>query len=452
MALLEIVVSALIHIIYICIYPWLCTLIFLNNLLSKPAVVYKMQPGSNVNFNSLEHLKVMDRPNIAQVTETASSLTKLLRNPVWVPYHANPAKVESARKKGAHGAFAKLPQDVLDRIVNKLDLEKDGVTILCLGMTNSFFFRILGSKMQKVLHLDAGPWRGQRLVFAGAWAPGIPEGAGTPEEEQDWFSRRIQTLHELHTYPVTLGRAMPMTPYYAPEVFMHPGPRSNRVIDLMNRDRSSTTEDKEAYFRMIEIFMAEPGHLTEIQRVQVLRNLDTKEYVRADVLMDLQDYPERYIPWNDHEALDQGKPQGKAWATSRYDVSPAVTVEGDNAWADVTGQAIFKIHGYPIYHPMWRNSLEIERPFIRVQPIRFFTRMAAMERARVLREEVAAQYEADDAAGPDPTTTSPTIPPADGIDLDLDFNIDLSSDGDSQKHWETDSEVGSDLDLDLDHN
>ncbi|KAF0634734.1 hypothetical protein FPSE5266_20418 [Fusarium pseudograminearum] len=101
---------------------------------------------------------------------------------------------------------------------------------------------------------------------------------------------------------------------------------------------------------------------------------------------------------------------------------------------------------------MWRNSLEIERPFIRVQPIRFFTRMAAMERARVLREEVSAQYEADDAAGPAPTTTSPTIPPADGIDLDLDFNIDLSSDGDSQKHWETDSEVGSDLDLDLDHN
>ncbi|KAM0307407.1 hypothetical protein ACHAPM_000122 [Fusarium culmorum] len=419
-----------------------------------------------VNLDCLEHLKVMDRPNEAQVTETASSLTKLLRNPVWVPYQANPAKVESARKKGAHGAFAKLPQTVLDRIVGKLDLEKDGVTILCLGMTNSFFFRLLGSKMQKVLHLDAGPWRGQRLVFAGSWAPGIPEGAGTPEEEQDWFSRRIQTLHELHTYPVTLGRAMPLTPYYAPEVFMHPGPRSDRVIDFMNHDRSSTSEDKEAYFRMIEIFMTEPRHLTEIQREQVLRNLDTKEYVRADVLMDLQDWPERYEPWCDQEAFDHGiflerpwqvghalmafityKPEGKTWDTSRYDVSPAVTIEGDDGWADITGQAIFKIHGYPIYHPMWRNSLEIECPFVtRVQPIRFFTRMAAMERARVLREEAAAQYEADNAAGPAPTTTSPTIPPSDDIDLDLDLNVYSSSDGDSQKHWEIDSE------LDLDHN
>ncbi|KAK6710755.1 hypothetical protein SNK03_005167 [Fusarium graminearum] len=72
--------------------------------------------------------------------------------------------------------------------------------------------------------------------------------------------------------------------------------------------------------------------------------------------------------------------------------------------------------------------------------------MAAMERARVLREEAAAQYEADNAAGPAPTTTSPTIPPSDDIDLDLGHNADTSSDGDSQKRWEIDS------DLDLDHN
>ncbi|GKU11307.1 unnamed protein product [Fusarium langsethiae] len=248
----------------------------------------------------------MDRPNVAQVAETASSLTKLLRNPIWTPYHTKPAVIERARKKEAHGAFVQLPQEIIDKIVGKLDPEKDGITILCLGMSSTFFFRLLGSKMQEILHVDAGPWRHERLTFAGPWAPGIPEGAGTIDEERDWFARRIHTLHELHTYPVTLGRAMPMTPYYAPDIFMHHGPRSNRVIDLMNRDRTSTVEDKEAYFRLTEIFMEEPPHLTTLQRVHVLRNIDTKEYVRGDVLLDLHQSPEQYELWIDIVAERKG--------------------------------------------------------------------------------------------------------------------------------------------------
>ncbi|GKU11305.1 unnamed protein product [Fusarium langsethiae] len=96
-------------------------------------------------------------------------------------------------------------------------------------------------------------------------------------------------------------------------------------------------------------------------------------------------------------------------------------------------------------HRTWRDSLEADRPFIRYQPIRFFTRMAAMERARILSEEVAAQHVADDAAGPAPAPVSSDIPPVDDLELDFNFGIESSSDGEDENHWETDSQDGSDL-------
>jgi hypothetical protein len=50
--------------------------------------------------NSNEHLKAPDRPNVGQVAEVASNLTKLLRNPVWAQYKPNDRAIETARKKG----------------------------------------------------------------------------------------------------------------------------------------------------------------------------------------------------------------------------------------------------------------------------------------------------------------------------------------------------------------
>ncbi|RGP68942.1 hypothetical protein FLONG3_8003 [Fusarium longipes] len=41
--------------------------------------------------------------------------------------------------------------------------DKDGPPILSLGMTCTYFFHLLGVKMQNVLQKDAGPWRNAGL-------------------------------------------------------------------------------------------------------------------------------------------------------------------------------------------------------------------------------------------------------------------------------------------------
>lgn len=199
-----------------------------------------------------------------------------------------------------------MPQEIIDKIVGYLDVGKDDLTILNLGFTCIFFFRLVGPKMQKVLQIDAGPWRGDRIILAGPWARGVPNTAGTPEEERDWWTRRLETLHELHTYPVNIGWVDPLTPMATPEIFEHPGPLVNCVFDMMIRDQVSTEKDKLVILRLVKFLMQPPKCFTPEQNVAVLRNLDRDEYIRSDVLLDLHVNPEDYAEWHDDEAFHNG--------------------------------------------------------------------------------------------------------------------------------------------------
>ncbi|RGP78678.1 hypothetical protein FLONG3_3215 [Fusarium longipes] len=381
-----------------------------------------------VNLDHNEHLKSPDRPNVTQVAEVGSNLTKILRNPIWARYKTTNKTIETARKKKAHGDFAKLPREIVLNIIFSFEDSKDGLAILSLGMTCTYFFRLLGVKMQSVLQKDAGPWRNERLSFAGPWAPGIPDGAGTDEEEHDWHARRIQTFHELHTYPVSLGHIQPATPLTAPEIFQLPGYRSNRIIDMMIRDCMSTVEDAETFQRMIQVLMQDPGCFNKAQMSHVLRNLTTKEYVRGDVLATLYKNPDLY---NEHHDIIAHKKSARL--DRPYHLGEALMA------------MITYLHGYMINQAIWRDSLELDRRHLRLQRIHFFTRMEAVEAAAVQNERAAAQYAQSGGHGPPPTQVAVNIPPRDDLELEFDFGIEHS---DSEDDWETVSWNGSDVNND----
>lgn len=134
------------------------------------------------------------------------------------------------------------------------------------------------------------------------------------------------------------------------------------------------------------------------------------------------------------------------WEADRYDISPAITVEGKQ-WKDMTGVAIWKLLGYKEHIRTWRDSLstprcQIMRPF-------FDIRMEAEENARRQNADIAADEQA--LAGVQAMAYhydlgSRITDPQEEMELPFDHGLSYSS-SESSDDWP--SEPDSDFEADI---
>ena len=75
--------------------------------------------------------------------------------------------------------ITQFPQELIDALINQID---DAIDMFALGLTCSHFFRLLAPQMQSALVTDAAPWVGDRLIFVGDYADGVPPGIATDAE------------------------------------------------------------------------------------------------------------------------------------------------------------------------------------------------------------------------------------------------------------------------------
>ncbi|KAI4861427.1 hypothetical protein F4820DRAFT_451980 [Hypoxylon rubiginosum] len=67
--------------------------------------------------------------------------------------------------------LVKLPQQVFDAIVAEIS---DPISILSLALTCSYFWRVLLPQVRAAICTIQAPWAGDRLVFVGDYASGVP--------------------------------------------------------------------------------------------------------------------------------------------------------------------------------------------------------------------------------------------------------------------------------------
>jgi len=269
-----------------------------------------------------------------------------------------------------------LPQELIGGIVIPLYL--GDIDIICLALTNAYFFWLLVVRAPEAIIRDEAPWAGGRLSLVSDCAWGVPENVmaeqgvaallsdlGVPPDNDDGGENEDDSDHyweldEEH------GRAR-RNPLYAigngvndrtvdddddddddaeePEV--HAPKRlqlawKNRGCRIRRlRDRNLSGQE---VARLDRLLMLPPSPHSGIQDNEyVPRNLTTKQYVR-DAVLALSSYAYSLGDVICLYAMWIGEGSKGLWAGHRLDIADLHEVVGDG-WEDVSKDAMTRLRG-----------------------------------------------------------------------------------------------------------
>ncbi|KAF5674967.1 f-box domain-containing protein [Fusarium heterosporum] len=336
-----------------------------------------------VNLDKVEHFAEKDCPDGGEVIMTGDKLVSLLRKPIWVNFEIAPIHYLAAKQKSPESRLISMPSELLDKVFKNLKDNGDGDALVCLALTNSYFFRVLAKDLQKILLADAGKWGGDRVVFAGTLAAGIPSDVRTSEEEAEWWSKKHHTLADIDTkeiIPAGGNFKSPLIPMGPTELFNAPG-------DVLIRAKATMTKEidipaLELLERLLSLLMQEPN-LSDEQKKPVLRNLITKQFIRGEGCFGNMNREaslgEALLPFIWFVGDQAWTPARDLWFGHRFDISPAVTVDSPE-WTDITSEATEDIKFFYMSRILWRSSLD-EFTIINL-PTNFSIRMQELDDAR----------------------------------------------------------------------
>ncbi|KAI1391560.1 uncharacterized protein F4822DRAFT_442506 [Hypoxylon trugodes] len=120
------------------------------------------------------------------------ALISLLTIPDLVDTLASESQLIRTRKHNITSQLVRLPQEVLDAITAEL---RDPISLLSLAITCSYLWRVLLPRVRKAITTIKAPWAGDRLVFVGSSAEGVPKGC------EDYEEARLGEFHENSDLP-----------------------------------------------------------------------------------------------------------------------------------------------------------------------------------------------------------------------------------------------------------
>ncbi|VUC28808.1 unnamed protein product [Clonostachys rosea] len=293
-------------------------------------------------------------------------LVGLLRRPQWVPYLAPSYSIRTCKLKSLESPLISLPQEVIEQIVSLLveDEEPGGEDLICLALTCSYFFRLLGPQVQTILADDEAPWAGDRLIFVGDYANGIPEGVVT-EAERHQLVKMARQEYENHFEVDEIAEMMSedsnllydaITEEVAErgagfERFHRNDPREVEIFGgIFSRAQKrmvSTQECKKAIDLITGVLQHVPtdasGHPRK--RAALLRNLTTKEFVLDDTVAQgrlyysLGEVLGTFTAWTHDGSGNKALDLPGRWAGHRFDIGCLEDV-AEEGWKDVSDEAV----------------------------------------------------------------------------------------------------------------
>ncbi|KAM5346976.1 hypothetical protein ACJ41O_009981 [Fusarium nematophilum] len=281
----------------------------------------------------------------------AEQIVGLLGTPFRLKFEIPSDKIRASKMKSLGSPLIKLPQEILDMIVRLLLDSHADEDLICLSLTCGYFFRLCARSVQTLLDEDEGGWVGDRLIFVGDYAHGLPDDLGNPEERKAW--REIGTendfpgnpLYVLDKNAVGEGRHATINPIFAEKPFEVWG----GVADFARKRLEEEPESLQRFNRLLKFIRHSPGCLKPEQKRGVLRNLTTKEYVRDQAVAEseyaysLGEVLCMFTTWTNDASGTEGLPLEGEWAGHRFDIAPMEYLADDDEWTDVSSEAISRL-------------------------------------------------------------------------------------------------------------
>ncbi|KAK3657525.1 hypothetical protein LTR56_002299 [Elasticomyces elasticus] len=272
-------------------------------------------------------------------------LVDLLKVPKLRAYKFSNAAVASARARSIDIKLIAIPQEIIDEILTYIT---SGVDLINLGLSCSYFFRLLGPVLIQAIVESEAPWAGRRLVTVGDYAEGIPS-CVEPDTIRYIVSQGMDD--EYWDDEGEADEAMARNPLYrmgAEEISDRLGmDDALRCCGRAHRHHRSTQIRRLAYLHMnagevelLDRLTRHPAPTTSLQAV--LRCLDLKEFVRDDVIASSE------YAYSLGEVLccfstwTADGPCGR-WAGCRFDIT--VSQHVDYTWTDVSEEAVEYLQG-----------------------------------------------------------------------------------------------------------
>ncbi|KAK7217806.1 hypothetical protein V2G26_005809 [Clonostachys chloroleuca] len=284
-------------------------------------------------------------------------LVGLLRRPQWVPYFASSYEIQSCKLKSLQSPLIALPQEVIEQIVSLLvEDEGDGGgggELICLSLTCSYFFRLLGSRLQKLLAEDEAPWAGDRLILVGDYANGIPEGVVTETERTQLLADgRNPLYYSIEQEFAEKDAVFDRSRYDSIEIEY-----SGSLFSHLQKRIGSAPECKNAINLIDDVLQHIPtdanGHPPK--KAVLLRNLATKEFVLDDTIAQSSMKPYSlgevlgtFIVWTEDASGTQSLETPGRWAGHRFDIGCFEDVAKEG-WKDVSDEAVQNLEAAGLY-------------------------------------------------------------------------------------------------------
>ncbi len=211
-------------------------------------------------------------------------LVGLLRRLHWITVRIPSQHIQTSKIRSAQRIlFMRLPQEIIDRIVHFVacNSPRGSEDLICLSLTCAYMFRLLAAAVQDALRQDLGPWAGDRLVFYGDHAWSEPEYIDTASEkialEANPYSN--PTVHRCGIDKVGESKHSERHVLPSEQLGVY-GMLSRNVEERLGGERANLKR-----FRRLKRFLTQcPAKIRGGNMSPVLRNLNTKEYVREEVL------------------------------------------------------------------------------------------------------------------------------------------------------------------------
>uniref|UniRef100_A0A0B7JJH9 Uncharacterized protein n=1 Tax=Bionectria ochroleuca TaxID=29856 RepID=A0A0B7JJH9_BIOOC len=281
-------------------------------------------------------------------------LVGLLRRPQWVPYFASSYAIQSCKLKSLQSPLIALPQEVVEQIVSLLveDEGAGGGELICLSLTCSYFFRLLGFRVQKLLAENEAPWAGDRLIFIGDYANGIPKGVVTETERTQLLAGgRNPLYYSIEQEFAEKDAVFERSRYDSDEIEY-----SGSLFSHLQKRIGSIPECKKAINLINDVLQHIPtdtnGHPPK--KAVLLRNLTTKEFVRDDTIAQssmkysLGEVLGTFTVWTEDASGTQSLETRGRWAGHRFDIGCLEDVAEED-WKDVSYEAVQNLEAAGLY-------------------------------------------------------------------------------------------------------
>ncbi|KAJ8516188.1 hypothetical protein ONZ45_g6473 [Pleurotus djamor] len=234
-------------------------------------------------------------------------------------------------RRGDLGAFEKLPSEIIAMIIGQLQ------DMVLFGITNSqllaLAFPILSSYMMEYLSWVSS-WSGDRILYLGDCAEGLPEGFLSDEEKLDLLEgipEEARLKQEANFDLYSLAYEFEKTTLCS----LHVGMNAHIKRMLLHYDRGRDYHRYEA-FRNVVVLPQRPN--------RVLVNLSKKEYVKETV--EGVDFTIMIMPmiiWSEEETAEWGIDACGPWAGDRIAVISAedfASRVSKGKWTDVVEKGL----------------------------------------------------------------------------------------------------------------